>query len=204
MPTTMDIEKWNFIATQIGAVFAVLAFLFSFLTYQRSRKRSVAIESRLRQIDGKAVATIRAINLGQPLLVIERIALSFIVWDNSPRLIVPKPLKLLRFIEPLIDFESSIQYMSDSAIVNATSPFPVPAPEHFPVTVNIDLDGLMEAFILRGERFSGRLEFSLHILLLKAVVITPVTKYLSFANYEIRYYLWRKYKNDSRLIVQSS
>lgn len=195
----MDHESLNFVATQVSAIFAFLTFLYLW----RSRRRRIAIYSRLSQIDNKTVATIRATNLGQPPLVIERLALSLVAWDNTPRLAVPKSLKLFRFLEPLIDYESAIQYVSDAAIVKSTSTMLTPVTEHCSVAADIDLDGFIEAFVARGDRFGSRLEFAFLMLGLKAVVVTPVKKYSTFSNYEIRYYLWRKYRDDPRLFIHS-
>jgi hypothetical protein len=187
-------DDLNFYATMVGALFAVLAFLFSFLVYLRSRSRRLVISSRLELVDGKPSAVVSVTSTGQAPTVIQSVALSLTVWDNNkPRLIVPWPMKVLRVLDDLANHEAAVCYPSDHALTAATPTLPTTLSEHQSASVTIDLRRFADEFVARGGGFSNRGELAFWHLVLRIVISTPTRIYSSFAHREIRYFLWKEY-----------
>jgi hypothetical protein len=193
-------DEWNLVFSAMGALFGALTFIVSILIYKASRSRKLSISSTVELVENEVVAHIEITNLGQATSVINNVALSLTVWDNRPRLKVKGILRFLQHLDFLADSERHIIYVSDFAVVGARPEYPVSLSEYQPLTVNISLDRMMEHFFSRGEIIGSKLSFAFHLLILRCEVVTTVGTYGKWAHREVRFYLWKKYKHDRRLL----
>jgi hypothetical protein len=91
-----DIGFYVALLVAIATVFGILLQLWS---YWRSRMRRLSITSYATLVESKPAVVVKVTNVGQPPIVVEKVAFSLHVWDDGPSLRVPSALKALRAME---------------------------------------------------------------------------------------------------------
>src|SRR5699024_2991109 len=101
-----------------------------------------------------------------PDIVINNIALSWVVWSDKPQLRMKGFSEIFRKTTLLCNYEDMIDYVSDEAIISSSSKFPKKLSESGSVSVIISIDRMMEALFARHESVGNKWIFALHMFLL--------------------------------------
>jgi hypothetical protein len=153
----------------------------------RSRKATVAIYSKLTVKDDKGIADIRVRNANQRHVVIGQVRLPFGGF-----------MRLLRLKNAISVKEKKLNDVSQGAL---RSPRDLPAIliEDDVLDVSIDIDAMMVNFFQYEETLQNKFIFGLFAWLLPIeACATNGQVFQRRAHREIRYYVWKKYKDDPR------
>lgn len=176
----------------LGTLSSFIGALYIFL----SRRAKISIESQLSQIDGGSVAVIRALKIGQKRLVIKSIRFSIHIWDNSPRLVVSGLDKARRVTQEI--FSPTFHYVSDDVVKYSSDNKKME--EGDDLYAYIDIDKMMESYILSRESLGSKSFFNLMLWMLNVEVVCTNGKiYRCQAHRDIKLYLKSKYMDDYRL-----
>ncbi|EHH1078816.1 hypothetical protein J7I01_004514 [Vibrio parahaemolyticus] len=190
----LELVKFGFICI------TTFCSLCTFILLLRSKRISFSTKSGLRMINGKYQAVITVTNRGEKSIVVNSIRFPIIMWDNEPRLPVPRPLKFFRLLDDLTGNQPLSVYASDKVVTYERERSKALATGES-ITAYIPLDDMMDVFFDSGEFLLGsRLSIFLYLSFMQIQVATSLGKInKKLAKWDIRYYLVSNYGTDERL-----
>ncbi|AGQ99993.1 hypothetical protein AWQ14_06695 [Vibrio parahaemolyticus] len=190
----LELVKFGFICI------TTFCSLCTFILLLRSKRISFSTKSGLRMINGKYQAVITVINRGEKSIVVNSVRFPIIMWDNEPRLPVPRLLKLFRLLDDLTSNQPLSVYASDKVVTYDRERSKALATGES-ITAYIPLDDMMDVFFDSGEFLLGsRLSIFLYLSFMQIQVATSLGKISKkLAKWDIRYYLVSNYGTDERL-----
>ncbi|ELM0341258.1 TPA: hypothetical protein I7747_22830 [Vibrio vulnificus] len=190
----LELVKFGFICI------TTFCSLCTFILLLRSKRVAFSTRSGLRTVDGKYQAVITVTNQGEKSIVVNSIRFPIIMWDNEPRLPVPRPLKLLRLMDDLTGNQPLSVYVSDKVVTYDRERSKALATGES-ITAYIPLDDMMNVFINSDEFMHGsKLSNFVYLSFMQVQVTTSLGKVnKQLAKWDIRYYLASNYGTDKRL-----
>lgn len=133
-----------------------MALFISYRSVRYARKKKLKCESLLKL--NKDLALIKVRNTGIPNITIEKIALSLIVWDNSPWLQLRGFELVLQVIERIWNYQRDQIYVSQSQINSpSNSSFPLTLEESQAIEISIYLIETIENFFNNCEHLHKKI-----------------------------------------------
>ena len=179
----------------IVGLISVLSLFFTYRSATYVRKKRLNCKSLLK-VDDKIFALIKVRNLGAPNITIEKVALSLIVWEDSPRLQLSGFKLILQMIDSIWNYQRDRVYISQSKIRYPSDfKFPLTLTESQSVEVSIDIKETINDFCNHCEYLDREnyIWFMFRTLTIDVVCTNKVYKFKP--NREIKYYMWSQYKN---------